>query len=94
MTGNAKVDGIIELATSLRGLGAISITYDGLTVTFAAPQVRFAPPTPTKAPLPSTHHDETPDRRMQQEEEENLMLTDPLAFEEMVTKALQERLVQ
>lgn len=75
------------------------IAYDGLDVTFEGPprEVVTSHIVPVPPPVP-----EAPVARLQPQDEkidifgpegENLMLTDPLAYEEMVERVLREKRV-
>jgi hypothetical protein len=68
-------------------------------VSFAAPEVRFVsdapvpPPLPPPADVPNSNQLDEPEPDLFGPGAENLMLTDPLAYEEMVERALRERVV-
>jgi hypothetical protein len=68
-------------------------------VSFAAPEVRFVPDAPVSLPPPPPADEPNSNKLDEPEPDlfgpgaENLMLTDPLAYEEMVERALRERVV-
>lgn len=94
-TQRDEVEAIIYLVSRCRQLGAVRLVYDGLEVTFepGAPRQGTASSSEPNATEvePVAHQDQKID--IFGPEGENLMLTDPLVYEEMVERVLREKRV-